>query len=69
LNVAGRILLFKGLNMVSDEVLSDFRKMPANLTFAQAVEMLKTEQEKLAHSNHPDRPRTDQPSEAQQTPQ
>jgi len=69
LNVAGRILLFKGLNIVSDEVLSDFRKMPANLTFAQAVEMLKTEQEKLAHSNHPDQPRADQPSEAQQTPQ
>jgi hypothetical protein len=30
--------------------LSDFQKMPDNLTFAQGVEMLKTEQEKLAHA-------------------
>jgi hypothetical protein len=69
LNVKGKLLLFKSLNMVSDEVLSDFRKMPGNLTFAQAVEMLKTEQEKLAHNNHADQPHQDQPSEAQKTPQ
>jgi hypothetical protein len=69
LSVTGRLLLFKALNMVSDEVLSDFRKMPANLTFAQGVEMLKTEQEKLAHNNHPDQPHGDPPSEAQKTPQ
>ncbi len=49
LNITGKILLFKGLTMVSDEVLSDFRRMPENLTFAQGVEMLKTEQEKPAH--------------------
>jgi hypothetical protein len=64
LNVTGRLLLFKSLKMQSDEVLSDFRKMPENLTFAQAVEMLKTEQEKLARNIHPD-----QPSETQKTPQ
>jgi len=64
LNITGKILLFKGLKMESDEVLSDFRKMPENLTFAQGVEMLKTEQDKLAHNNH-----SDQPSEAQKTPQ
>jgi hypothetical protein len=52
LNITGKILLFKGLTMVSDEVLSDFRRMPENLTFAQGVEMLKTEQEKLAHDPH-----------------
>ena len=52
LNITGKILLFKGLSMVSNEVLSDFQKMPANLTFAQGVEMLKSEQEKLAHDNH-----------------
>ena len=63
-NVTGKLLLFKGLNMASDEVLSDFRKMPENLTFAQGVEQLKTEQEKLAHNTH-----TDQASEAQKTPQ
>ncbi len=51
LNVTGKILLFKSLNMVSDETLSDFRKMPENLTFAQAVEMLKAEQDRLAHQH------------------
>ena len=64
LNVTGKILLFKSLKMESDEVLSDFRKMPENLTFAQGVEMLKTEQDKLAHDTRPD-----QPSEARKTPQ
>jgi|SRR5580692_1088631 hypothetical protein len=69
LSVTGKLLLFKGLNMVSDEVLTDFRKMPENLTFAQGVEMLKTEQEKLAHSMHADQPHADPPTEAQKTPQ
>ncbi|HEY6370361.1 MAG TPA: hypothetical protein VIX37_07260 [Candidatus Sulfotelmatobacter sp.] len=64
LNITGKILLFKGLSMVSDETLSDFRKMPENLTFAQAVEMLKSEQDKLAHNTHPE-----QASVAQKTPQ
>jgi len=68
LNVTGKLLLFKGLNMASDEVLSDFRKMPADLTFARGVEMLKTEQEKLAHNTHPDQPHADPPTEAQKTP-
>ena len=52
LNVTGKILLFKSLSMTSDEVLSDFQKMPENLTFTKGVEMLKIEQEKLAHNNH-----------------
>jgi hypothetical protein len=52
LNITGKILLFKSLSLVSDEVLSNFRKMPDNLTFAQAVGMLKTEQDRLAHDNH-----------------
>jgi hypothetical protein len=64
LNVRGKLLLFKSLNMASDEVLSDFRKMPEHLTFAQGVEMLKTEQDKMAHNTHPE-----QTSEAQKTPQ
>jgi hypothetical protein len=69
LNVRGKVLLLKNLNMASDEVLSDFRKMPEHLTFAQGVEMLKAEQEKLAHNMHPDPSHQDQPSEAQKTPQ
>jgi hypothetical protein len=51
LNIAGKILLFKTISMVSDEVLSDFRRVPDNLTFAQGVELLKAEQEKLAHAS------------------
>lgn len=50
LNITGKILLFKSLSMVWDEVFSDFQRVPDNLTFAQGVELLKTEQEKLAHS-------------------
>jgi len=53
LNITGRILLFKSLSMVSDEVISDFRRVPDRLTFAQGVELLKTEQAKLAHAPAP----------------
>jgi len=51
LSFTGKILLFKSFNMVSDEVLSDFRRVPATMTFAQGVDLLKTEQAKLAQ-NH-----------------
>lgn len=50
LSITGRILLFKGLSMVSDEVFSDFRRVPDDLTFSQGAEMLKTEFEKLVHN-------------------
>jgi hypothetical protein len=53
LSITGRILLFKSLSMVSDEVLSDFRRVPDNLTFAQGVEMLKTEEQKPAYAAAP----------------
>lgn len=52
LNMTGKILMFKGLSIVSDEVLSDFQRMPEKLTFAQGVDILKAEEEKLAHNNH-----------------
>jgi hypothetical protein len=48
LKVTGKILLFRGLSITTDEVFSDFREVPADLTFAKAVEILKAEQEKLA---------------------
>jgi hypothetical protein len=51
--MTGKILLFKSLSLISDEVLSDFRKMPENLTFAQGVQMLKTAQENRTQSPHP----------------
>jgi hypothetical protein len=37
----GKILLFKGINIKSVEVYSDFRPVPPDLTFAQGVELLK----------------------------
>jgi hypothetical protein len=54
LNITGKILLFKSISMVSDEVFRDFRRTPDDLSFAKGVEMLKAEQEKLAHSRPPD---------------
>ncbi len=53
LNITGKILFFKSLSMVSDEAFSDFQRVPDHLTFAQGVEMLKAEQEKLARDGHP----------------
>jgi hypothetical protein len=44
----GKILMFKKLNINSEEVFSNFRRVPDNTTFAQGVEMLKTEQARLA---------------------
>ena len=61
LSITGKILFFKSISMVSDEVFSDFRRVPDNLTFAQGVELLKSEREKLA--------RSEAPSEAKRTPQ
>lgn len=53
LQITGKILLFKSLSMISDEKLSDFRRVPDDLTFAKAVDILKVEQEKLAHNHEP----------------
>jgi hypothetical protein len=51
LRITGKLLFFKSLSMISDEVFSGFRRVPDNLTFAQGVELLKAEEEKLAGSN------------------
>jgi hypothetical protein len=51
LNFAGKILLFKSIAIKSEEVFSDFRRVPAGTTFAQGVEMLKAEEARLAE-NH-----------------
>jgi len=56
LQITGKILLFKGISMISDEKLSDFHRVPDDLTFAKAVDILKTEQEKLAHNHEPEPP-------------
>lgn len=56
LNMTGKILLFKGISIVWDEVLSDFHRLPDSLTFAQGVQILKTEEKRLAHDNHAQEP-------------
>ena len=50
LSFTGKILLFKSLNYVSDEVFSDFRRVATDTTFAEGVEMLKAEEAKLTQS-------------------
>ena len=37
----GKVLLFKSLNIKSTEIYSDFRPVPADLTFAQGAQLLK----------------------------
>jgi hypothetical protein len=51
LRMTGKILMFKGISMISDETISEFRPVPSDLTFAKAVTVLTNEQEKLAHNN------------------
>lgn len=51
LNFTGKILVFKNLKIQSEEVFSDFRAVPANLTFADGLRMLKKEGAVLAE-NH-----------------
>jgi len=43
LRFTGKILLFKNLNIESTEVFEGFKRVPADLSFAQAVELLKKE--------------------------
>jgi hypothetical protein len=50
LKMTGKILLFKGISIISDEVFSNFQRVPADLTFAKGVELLKGEQAKLVHA-------------------
>jgi hypothetical protein len=48
LKFTGKILLFKKLDIESQETYSGFRSVPADLTFAQGVELLKKQQEEIA---------------------
>jgi len=48
LSFTGKILLFKTLTMVSDEIFGDFRRVPDTLTFAQGAQMLEAEQANVA---------------------
>ena len=50
LRFTGKILLVKNLSIISTEIFSGFRRVPADLTFAQAVELLKKEDAAVAAS-------------------
>jgi hypothetical protein len=50
LRFTGKILLFKHLDIQSDEVYRDYRPVPSNLTFEQGVQMLR-KQEPTSASN------------------
>jgi hypothetical protein len=41
LSFTGKVLLFKSLNIKSDETFSDFQRVPGNLSFKEGVELLK----------------------------
>jgi len=51
LRFTGRILLFKHLDIQSDEVYRDYRAVPSHLTFAQGVEMLKKQNRTEANNS------------------
>jgi hypothetical protein len=48
LNFTGKILLFKRLDINSTEIFSGFKRVPADLTFAQGLELLKREEARAA---------------------
>lgn len=50
LDFTGKILLVKNLAISSNEVFSSFKKVPPDLTFAQALELLKKEEMAVAES-------------------
>jgi hypothetical protein len=53
LKLTGKLLLFKSLNIISDETVSDYKRVPDDLSFGQGVEMLKVEGEKRASAIQP----------------
>ena len=50
LNFNGKILLIKTLSIVSDEVFSDFQRLPDNVPFARGVQLLQSEQMRIAQN-------------------
>jgi hypothetical protein len=49
----GKILLFKSINIKSTETYSDFRPVPADITFAQGIQLLKKQQAAIAQNQPP----------------
>ncbi len=53
LTFTGKVLLFKSLTIKSDDVFSNFRAAPSNLSFAEGVKLLKKEEGELAEDQQP----------------
>ena len=50
-SVTGKILLFKGINYQSAETYSDYQTVPADLSFAQGVDLLKKREDSILQKN------------------
>ena len=50
LSFTGKILLVKNLSIISKETFTGFKRVPSDLTFAQALELLKKEESTAADS-------------------
>ena len=59
LSFTGKILKFKSIAIKSEEVFSGFRRVPADTTFAQGVDLLKAEEAKLVEDRKPGAGATD----------
>jgi hypothetical protein len=59
LSLTGKELLFKSLHIKSDEVFSNFRPVPSDLSFAQGADLLKKQEAELADNQQ--RTGTDNP--------
>lgn len=53
LNIQGRAVIFKTLNIKQKQTLTDYRRMPDNLTIAGAYELLQTGNNSVAASSRP----------------
>jgi hypothetical protein len=53
LKLTGKILLLKSLNLISDETFEGFQRLPDDLPFAKAVELLQTQTTKVAQAIRP----------------
>lgn len=51
LEITGKILLVKSLVFSMNEVFSDFKRVPKDITFAQAIEMLEKEESVFAENS------------------
>jgi len=51
MSFTGKILLVKNLSITSTEIFTDFKQVPPDLTFAQAVELLKKEESSVAENS------------------